>query len=226
MTARNIPLAIILAPIALGAALVAPALSGESPLRVVTISGQAEVQRTGVPAWIAATLRAELPPGGAARTLRGRLTLGTASGQSLRLAPASRLALAEAGAADQPTRTKLIGGSVWVAVLPASPRPEQIEVETGAVTCTVKGGGVGLSLERDVSGLVRVYHGAAECAGTSVDRRWTRTLTEGRELLVPSGGPPGESRALVMDKLEAAWVKWNEDQDRAGGYGGKTTPAR
>ena len=210
---------------AVTAALRAPALPGEWPLRVVTVSGETEVQKTGAATWGAAALRGELGPGDTARTLRGLLTLRTASGQALRLAPASRLALVDAGAADQPTRATLQSGSVWVAVLPASPLPEQIEVQAGVVTCTVKGGGVGLTLGRDGSGLVRVYHGAAECAGSAAERRWTRALTEGQEMLAPSAGSPGEARVLVRDKLEAAWVKWNEEQDLAGGYGGKL-PAR
>jgi hypothetical protein len=44
-------------------------------------------------------------------------------------------------------------------------------------------------------------------------------------LSVSSAGVPGESRQLKRDKLDAAWVKLNEEQDLAGGYGGKP-PAR
>jgi hypothetical protein len=222
---RDIRLTIILTPVALTVALLAPAVPGESLLRVVTVAGQAEMQKAGGAEWNAVPLRGELQPGDAVRTLRGRLTLRTASGQALRLAPASRLALLEAGATDQPTRAKLLGGSVWVAVMPASPPSEQLEAQAGAVTCTVRGGGVAITLARDASGLVRVYHGVADCAGAGTERRWTRTLAEGQEMLVPSSGSPGEVRALVRDKLDAIWVKGNEEQDLAGGYGGKS-PAR
>jgi len=43
-------------------------------------------------------------------------------------------------------------------------------------------------------------------------------------LLIPASGTPGAPVALTVDKLEATWVKWNADQDLAGGYGG-TKPA-
>ena len=225
MTTRTMLLTIVLTPIALTAALVAPGLPGESPLQVVTLFGQPEMQKAGAGAWSAVTLRGELQPGDAVRTLRGRLTLRTASGQAFRLPPLSRLALLEAGAIDQPTRARLDGGTVWVAVMPASPPPEQLEVQAGAVSCVVKSGGVGLTLGLDGSALVRLYHGVADCAGSGAERRWTRPLVEGLEMLVPSAGVPGEARPFVVqDKREAAWVKSNEDQDRAGGYGAKLPP--
>ena len=226
MTARNILLTLILTPVVLVAAPLAPVLPGESALQVVTLFGQVELQKTRAAAWSAVTLRGEIQPGDVVRTLWGRLTLRTPSGQSLRLPPGSRLALLEAGATDQPTRVRLDGGSVWAAVMPASPPPEQLEVQAGAVTCTVKGGGAGLTLGRDGSALVRAYHGAVDCAGSATERRWTRTLAEGLEMLVPSAGSPGEARAsVVQDKREAVWVKSNEEQDAAGGYG-ERLPAR
>lgn len=201
-----------------------PAEPSEWPLRVVTVAGQAEVNKSSASAWSAARIRAELDPGAAARTLQGRLTLRTASGQEVRLAPVSRITLREGGAADQPTRLRMDAGSVWAAVMPGSPPPEHLEVQTGAVTVTVRGSGVGITLGRDGSVVVRVYHGAAECAGPG-GGRWTRTLGAGQELLVPSAGQPGQLRKLVRDKLDADWAQWNEQQDLAGGYGGKP-PAR
>ena len=82
-----------------------------------------------------------------------------------------------------------------------------------------------ISVGRDGSVLVRVYHGAVECAGPGTGRQWTRTLADEQELSIASGGVPGDVRALKRDKIDAAWVKWNEEQDLAGGYGGKP-PAR
>jgi hypothetical protein len=36
---------------------------------------------------------------------------------------------------------------------------------------------------------------------------------------------PGAAGKLTVDKVETTWVKWNTDQDVAGGYGGaKPTP--
>ena len=203
----------------------APAQPSEWPLRVVTVGGEAEVYRKTAGTWSAATLRADLHPGDAARTGGGRLTLRTVSGQALRLAPLSRVSLLEAGAPDQPTRVRVDGGSVWVAVMPGSAPREQIEAQTGAVTVTVSGSGAGITLNRDGSVLVRLYHGAAECAGPGTGRPWTRALADEQELSVAGGGVPGDVRALKRDKTDTAWVKWNEEQDLAGSYGGKP-PAR
>ena len=197
---------------------------GERPLRVVTVAGRAELQKTTVASWSAATLSAELEPGDAARTLAGRLTLRTASGQAVRLASSSRVALLDAALPDQPTRVRLDAGSVWAAVMKESPPGQQLEFQTSAVTVTVRGSGVGITLNRDGSVLVRVYHGGAECAGPGTERRWIRTLADEQELSV-SGERAPEVRKLQRDKLDVAWVKWNEEQDLAGGYGGKP-PAR
>jgi len=221
MSMRGIVPVAALAIAALTAGWWSPAEPSEWPFRVVTVSGRAEVSKGSTSGWSAARLRAELEPGAAARTLQGRLTLTTASGQELRLAPLSRIALPEAGATDQPTRVTMEAGSAWVAVAPGSPPREQLEVQTPVVTVTVRGSGVGLTLGRDGSVLVRVYHGAAECAGPGPERQWHRLLGDGQELLVPGAGRPGETRTLIRDKLDADWVKWNEEQDLAGGYGGK-----
>src|SRR5262245_23995863 len=93
---------------ALWVALTPPAESGESPLRVVTVGGKAEMQAGDTGAWSAARIRADLSPGAGARTLQSsRLALQTASGQTLRLAPQSRVVLLADGAPDQPTAVRL-----------------------------------------------------------------------------------------------------------------------
>jgi hypothetical protein len=77
---------------------------------------------------------------------------------------------------------------------------------------------VGLRRAADGGVLVQVHHGSAVCAGP--DRQWERTLTGPQELLIPASGTPGAPVVLTVDKLEVTWVKWNADQDLAGGYGG------
>jgi len=47
----------------------------------------------------------------------------------------------------------------------------------------------------------------------------------GEELTVPGSGAPGEPCSLTRESAEAAWVGWNQEQDRAGGYAG-STPTR
>jgi FecR-like protein len=221
MSMRNVARIVVVALAALTAGRWSPAESGEWPLRIVTAAGHAELSKGSPPAWSVATLRAELGPGAATRTLLGRLTLRTTSGQEVRLGPHSWISLPEGEAADQPTLLKMGAGSVWMAVMPGSPAPEQLEVQTMGVTVTVRGGGVGITLGQDGSALVRVYHGTAECAGPGAGRQWTRALADGQELRVSSAGRPDETRKLALDKLDADWVKWNEEQDVAGGYGGK-----
>jgi len=220
MTGRTTLSVIVGVAAAIAATLASTAFSGESPLRISTILGQAEIRRAGA-AWTPAPLRADLGPGDDARTLHGRLTLRSASGQEVRLAAASHVTLLEASAGDEPTRARLLGGAAWIAVLPATPPSEHIELQVGPAACTVKTGGVGLLLERDGSTLVRVYHGAAECVGSPSAGRWTRMLGDAREMRVANTGAPGEVRTLVREKIEADWLKWNEGQDAAGGYGGK-----
>lgn len=205
----------------LGAVSTAPALSDEWPLRVVTVGGRAEMQFAGAGAWTAARLRAELGPGAAARTLQGRLTLSTPSGQELRLAPFSRIALPDTGTPDRPSAARLDAGAVWAAVLPGSLAREQLEIRTPAATVLVTGSGVEVTLGRDGSTMVRVYHGAATCSGPGSQRTWARTLADGQELSIPAEAPPGETRRLDRDKIDAAWATWNEDQDRAGGFGSR-----
>lgn len=195
--------------------------AGEGPLRVVTVAGRAEVQAAGAAAWSAATLRADLGPGAGARTLQGRLVLRTPSGQELRLAALSGVSLLEGRSPEMPIPIALDAGSVWVAIRPGSSPRERLEVQTKVVTVVVRDGGAGIALGQDGSVRVRVYHGAATCAGSGTERPWTRLVGEGQELLVPSAGPSGETRKLVRGTLDTDWVKWNEDQDQAGGYGSK-----
>jgi FecR-like protein len=221
MKTRSIVLVILLALSGVGGE---PARASEWPFRIVTVAGPSQTYSKSGRAWTAATLRAELGPDEAARTLGGRLTLTSPSDQALRLAPFSRLSFVAAGAADQPTPVKMEGGSIWVAVLPGSPPAEQIEVETSAMTVTVKGSGVEISIGRDGGVLVRVYHGSAECAGPGRERKWSKSLADEQEMLVSSTGAPGEFRKMPRDKVDADWVKWNEDQDRAGGYGERPRP--
>ena len=197
-------------------------IAGESPLRVVTVAGRAEVQLPGTAGWSAAKLRVDLGPGAAARTLQGRLTLTTGSGQAFRLAGLSRLSLPEGGAPDLPTRARLDAGTVWVAVLPGSPPNEQLEVQTGAVSVLVGGGGTEVTVGRDGSVLVRVFHGTAACTRAGTEPQWSRVLTDGQELTVPGTGQPAAPRKIDREKINADWTKWNEEQDAAGGY--RVTP--
>lgn len=191
----------------------------ELPAQVVTLGGPAELHKKGAPAWVPAGLRAELGEGDSVRTqVGGRITLKTASGQALRLGSRSQLAVLPPGAEAGPTRVRLDNGWLWIAVTPNSPPPTQIEVRAGPGVIGVRGAGVGLRRAPDGAVLVQVHHGSAVCAGP--DRQWERTLTGSQELLIPASGTPGTPVPLTVDKLEATWVKWNADQDLAGGYGG------
>ena len=212
----------------LGVAALAPARSAtaqpaELPAKVVTLSGPAETYKKGAPKWEPAKLRAELGPGDGARTLAGgRLVLMTVSGQALRLAQLTQVFVKEGEpAAGTPTRARLDGGWLWVAVTPAAAGSARLELDTGPVIVTVRGGGVGIRTNRDGSVLVRVYHGTAVCAGSDPQRPWERTLTDDQELTVSPAGATGEPRQLTRDKVDGAWVLWNEEQDAAGPYGGR-----
>jgi FecR protein len=194
----------------------------ELPARIVTLGGPAELYRKDTPAWTSAALRAELGEGDSVRTqLGGRVTLRTASGQALRLGSRSQFAflVPDSGGSAGPTRVRLDSGWLWIAVMPGSPPPTHIEILAGAAIVVVRGTGVSLRRGADGSVLVQVHHGTATCMGP--DRQWERTLTGPQELLVPASGTPGQPRKLTVDKLEATWIRWNADQDFAGGYGGK-----
>jgi hypothetical protein len=198
---------------------VAAAQPKELPARIVTLGGTAELHRKDTSAWAPADLRAQLAEGDSVRTqVGGRIALKTASGQALRLGSRSQLALLPASAEPGPTRVRLDNGWLWVAVAPNSPPATQIEVQAGPGVVIVRGAGVGLRRGADGSLLVQVHHGTALCTGP--DRQWERTLTATQELLVPATGPPGPPGKVSVDKLEVTWVKWNTDQDAAGGYGG------
>jgi ferric-dicitrate binding protein FerR (iron transport regulator) len=191
----------------------------ELPAQVVTLGGPAELHKKGAPAWAPAGLRAELGEGDSVRTqVGGRIALKTASGQALRLGSRSQVAVLGPESDLGPTRVRLDNGWLWIAVAPNSAPPTQIEVRAGPGVVTVRGAGVGLRRAPDGAVLVQVHHGSAVCAGP--DRQWERTLTGPQELLIPASGTPGPPAALTVDKLEATWVKWNADQDLAGGYGG------
>ena len=196
----------------------------ELPAQIVTLGGAAEVYRKDTPTWTPATLRADVGEGDSVRTqLGGRVTLRTASGQALRLGSRSQIAVmtADSAAADPgPTRIRLDNGWLWVAVMPGSAAPTQIEVRAGPAVVTVRGAGVGLRRGADGGLLVQVHHGTAVCAGP--DRQWERSLTGPQQLVVPASGVPAQPVGLAVDPLESTWVRWNADQDLAGGYGGQT----
>jgi hypothetical protein len=192
----------------------------ELPARIVTLGGPAELHRKDTPAWTSAALRAELGEGDSVRTqLGGRVTLRTGGGQALRLGSRSQLAFLVPEAGGGPTRVRLDSGWLWVAVTPGSPPPTHVEVRAGPAIVTVRGSGVSLRRNADGSLLVQVHHGTAVCTGP--DRQWERTLTGPQELLAPASGAPGQPGKLTVDTLEATWIRWNADQDFAGGYGGK-----
>src|SRR5262245_17523972 len=190
----------------------------EGPAMIATLAGHAELSRQQGP-WMPAALRDPLLAGDALRTIGGRLTVRTASGQSLRLGAHTQIALATGAApgASAPVRVRMDGGLMWVAVLPGSPVPAQIEVGVGPATITVRGGGTSIGTNPDGSVTVSVYHGAALASGEG----WQRALAQDQVLIVPPTGAPKETGALKRDKREAEWAKWNEQQDSAGGYGAR-----
>lgn len=189
------------------------------PATVSTIVGPVEILPPGATSWISAKLRAEVDAGGSMRIVgAGRSALRTPSGHSLRVGSFSgvQLLAAAAGEADAPMRVKLVAGRLWVAVSPvAGPRP-RVAVEAGPVKVSVRGSGVSLRMDREGSVLVRVYHGAALCAGTGTGPAWEHPLKGGEELVVPTTGVPGSPRALTREQDENIWVRWNEEQDAAG----------
>jgi hypothetical protein len=217
MTLPRIALLVLLALAALCAG-VPRSVASESPLRVVTVGGRAELQLPGAPEWVPARLRTDLGPGAAARTQRGRLTLMTSSGQALRLAGLSRLSLPESGASDLPTRVILDGGTVWAAVLPGSPPKEQLEVQAGAASVLVGDGGVEVTTGREGSTLVRVFHGKAACTRIGTGPQWNQMVVEGQEIIIPVTGQPEPPRKIDRDKINTDWTTWNDEQDAAGGF--------
>jgi FecR-like protein len=191
----------------------------ELPAVIVTLGGRAEISRKAAPAWKDAVLRDELFEGDSVRTVAGRLTLLTSSSQAMRLGPRTQVSFEEAGAPSDsaPVRVRLDGGRVWIAVLPGSSAASQLEVRTGPVTVIARGGGALVTRNPDGSVLVGVYHGGVVCEGTG----WERALRQDQELLVPPAGAPKELAVLKRDKRDADWIRWNEQQDMAGGYGAR-----
>src|SRR5688500_15268517 len=70
----------------------------ELPAKIATLGGRAELSRQSGP-WVAAALRDEVAAGDGVRTIAGRLTLRTASGQSLRLGARTQIVFAAPNAA-------------------------------------------------------------------------------------------------------------------------------
>ena len=104
----------------------------ELPAQIVTLGGRAELSRKTGP-WAAAALRDELSAGDAVRTIAGRLTVLTASGQALRLGARTQIVFAgdDAPVTAGPTRLRMDGGLLWVSVMPSSPLSTHIEVRAG-----------------------------------------------------------------------------------------------
>jgi hypothetical protein len=190
----------------------------ELPAQIVTLAGRAELSRKSGP-WAAAALRDELSAGDAVRTIGGRLTVLTASGQALRLGARTQIAFAgdDAPVTPSPTRVRMDGGLLWVAVMPNGPLSTHIELRVGPATVTARGGGVTVGTNPDGSVLVAVYHGGVTVSGEG----WQRALTQDQRLLVPPVGAPKETGLLKREKRDAEWAKWNEQQDGAGGYGAR-----
>jgi hypothetical protein len=192
----------------------------ELPAKIATLGGRAELSRQSGP-WAAAALRDDVSAGDGVRTIAGRLTLRTASGQSLRLGARTQIVFAAANAAPPvagPTRLRMDSGLLWVAVIPNSPLSSHIEVRAGPATVAARGGGASIGMNTDGSVLVAVHHGEVSVSGEG----WQRALTQDQQLLVPTVGAPKQTEKLKREKGSAEWAKWNEQQDRAGGYGART----
>jgi ferric-dicitrate binding protein FerR (iron transport regulator) len=190
----------------------------ELPAKIATLGGRAELSRKSAP-WAAAALRDELSAGDGVRTIAGRLTVRTASGQALRLGARTQIVFTagDVPVTPGPTRVRMDGGLLWISVMPNSPLSTHIEVRAGPVTVAVRGGGATIGMNPDGSVVVAVYHGAVTVSGEG----WQRALAQDQELLVPPVGAPKETGRLKREKRDAEWAKWNEQQDRAGGYGAR-----
>lgn len=220
----------IMRPAVLGGTIILVALSvsvawgqpRELPARIVTLGGPAQLYKKDTPTWTSAALRDEVGPGDSVRTQSGgRVTLKTGSGQALRLGSRSQIALPP-GADGAPPRVRFDYGWMWVAVMPGG-ESAQVEVRAGPAVIIPREGGVGIRRNPDGSVLIQVHHGTAMCAGP--DHQWQQTVSGQQQLFVPASGAPGPPVHLVVDPVEATWVRWNADQDFAGGYGGqKLTP--
>ena len=72
-------------------------------------------------------------------------------------------------------------------------------------------------MNADGSVTVAVYHGATTVAAAG----WQRDLAQDQQVVIPPSGPPKEIVPLKREKRDAEWAKWNEQQDRAGGFGAR-----
>jgi ferric-dicitrate binding protein FerR (iron transport regulator) len=197
----------------------------EWPAQVVTIAGQAEVFRKATGKWEAAGLRAELGEADGVRTPpAGRLTLKTGNGHSIRLPGVSQIfLLSEGQAGSSAPSIRLDRGAIWIAAAGMG-TAAQLTVVAGPVTVGVRSGAVEVRGAQDGAIVVKVHHGLAESADRASGREWSRSVKAGEELVVPPSGPPGAPRALTRDKQDEPWIKWNADQDAAGGYVGRPSP--
>jgi len=186
----------------------------ELPAQLVTMSGRVELSRRSAPNWTAATLRDELSFGDGARTVAGRAALLTKSGQALRVGPRTQIFFATGEPPGDVTRVRMDGGRLWVAVLPNGPA---VEVRAGPATVTTRAGGAGITMNPDGSVIVSVYHGAASVTGDG----WQRALGQDQEVVVLAGVPPKEIVSVKRERRDPEWIKWNEQQDQAGGYGAR-----
>jgi hypothetical protein len=244
---------------ALGLALLSPALAlaqpAEWPLTVATLAGIVEVSRARAP-WARAALRDTLGARDSVRTLlQSRMTLRTANGHALRLAPLSQVVLAPAEGAGPPATAPppaAPSGSPPTSAAPARPVPlpgppgpvkvrldagwiwaavlplpgaPVFQIDVGSVSVVVRGSGVGIRREGDGDALVRVYHGTAAVSGTAAGQRWERALVARQELRVPGAAAPGAPRPLTREPFEEPWIRWNEEQDFAA-YAGPPPPAK
>ena len=203
-----------------------PSPPRELPLTVANLAGRVEVRR-GASAWEIPKLRDEVAPGHAARALAGgRLTLRTPGGHALRVGQLSQVALTETqrGGADAPVQARLDGGHLWVAVGPGAVSAPAFEIVAGGASLSVYSGAASLLLGGDGTLLVRVHHGRVACKSGGAGGTWERTVKAGEELLVPAGAAPAVPRVLTRDRAEDLWVRWNREQDRAGGYAGTPAP--
>jgi ferric-dicitrate binding protein FerR (iron transport regulator) len=191
---------------------------GAGPLlAVATIAGRVET-RPGGAAWRPATLGDALGAGEVARVhVGGRLTLLTPGGHALRLGPLSQLTVAaEPPAADGPLRVRLDAGQLWLAVAPAPAAVPTFEVAAGPAVLGAFSGAAGVWLGTDGALLLRVYHGRVRCRGAQGG--WELSLAAGQEITVPPARAPDPPRGLSRPGPERDWVRWNQEQDRAGGY--------
>jgi hypothetical protein len=197
----------------------ATAQAREPLATIITVGGHAEIFRRSTETWTDATLRDEVTEGDGVRTRSGRLTLRVSSGEVLRLGPRTQVFLSadgEAPAGGRP-RARLDGGRLWLAVRSTSPVPVPIDVGAGIASVTTRGGGISIEINPDGSVRIGVAHGSATVEG----REWTRALAQDRELIVPAAGAAGRLGAVKRGQRDAEWMKWNEQQDQAGGYGAR-----